>query len=267
MPDDVIVTPKVKAEVGADGFIPGTTYKSVDDLLKGHLELKKTYDAQGNELGQIRKDHDSLKGQTETLATILKENLSKGQAPAAAVEVPVDYGTEILAVEEQIQKLDPMDKDYQRTLATLVAKTNKLTALDTKDKTLRAANDIMKKELNDRDVKAAHEAFHRDNPTFNTPEMQVRIKEYIVKDKTGMSDPLSAFREIQRDDIAAEAARLRTENAEYLRLVNLNKGKDEAGKVVVTTQSSPQLPAQKAKVTGKELDTGMMAVLKASKGS
>ena len=267
MPDPV-VTPEVKAEVGADGFIPGTSYKSVDDLLKGHLELKKTYDAQGNELGQVRKDHDSLKGQTETLATILKANLSKGQVlAAAAVEVPVDYGTEILAVEEQIQKLDPMDKDYQRTLATLVAKTNKLTALDTKDKTLRAANDIMKKELNDRDVKAAHEAFHRDNPTFNTPEIQTRIKEYIAKDKTGMSDPLSAFREIQRDDIMVEATRLKAENAEYLRLVNLNKGKDEAGKVVVTTQTSPQLPTQKAKVTGKDLDTGMMAVLKASKGS
>ena len=249
-------------KVGEDGFIPGTTYKSAEELLKGHQELKGVLDAQGNELGTLRKEHSSLKTQAETLATVLKETLTKGK-DGAAVETPkaVDYSAEIAAVEDQIQKLDPMAADYQKTLASLVSKSQKLAAADQHGKTLSAAAELMKKELSERDVKAAHDRFYADNPTFNTPEMQAKIKEYIAKDPTGMSDPLSAFREIERDEIAAKAKALAEENAEYKKLIDLNKGKDEAGKVIVKGQSPGQSPTPPQKVTGKDLDAGMKAAL------
>jgi len=164
-------------------------------------------------------------------------------------------------VEDQIQKLDPMAADYQKTLASLVSKSQKLAAADQHGKTLSAAAELMKKELSERDVKAAHDRFYADNPTFNTPEMQAKIKEYIAKDPTGMSDPLSAFREIERDEIAAKAKALAEENAEYKKLIDLNKGKDEAGKVIVKGQSPGQSPTPPQKVTGKDLDAGMKAAL------
>lgn len=41
-----------------NGFIPGTPYKSMAELIKGHTELKSLYDSQGNELGKIRKEHE-----------------------------------------------------------------------------------------------------------------------------------------------------------------------------------------------------------------
>lgn len=261
-----MLEPVVENPVEGEGFIPGTTFKTPEELAKGYLELKSLNDRQGNELGQIRKDHDSLRGQTETLATILKENLLKNQ-PTPAAEKPVDYDSEITAVEKQIQELDPMDAKYQTTLASLVGKSNKLSAAAQHEKTLSAAGELMKKELSDRDVKAVQEAFYRENPEFNTPEMQAKIKEYIAKDRTGMSDPLSAFREIQRDTIAIEAKRLADENAEYKRLLDLNKGKDDVGKVVVKNQPSGQPVVKPSKVVGKDLDAGMMAVLNAQKAA
>jgi hypothetical protein len=203
-----------------------------------------------------------LKGQAETLATILKENLVKGQTPAAAQPQAVDYGTEIAAVEKQITELDPMSDGYQRTLAQLVAKSNKLTALSTKEEVLKASHDVFTKELSERDIKAAHQKFYDENPTFNTPETQAKIKEYIAKDKTGMSDSLSAFREIQRDELAIETKRLADENAEYRKRLNLAKGTDETGKVIVKGQSPGQSQTQQPKATGKDLDAGMLARLK-----
>lgn len=249
-------------------FIPGTTFKTQEDLLNGYQNLKAKFDSQGNELGQIRKDHDGLKSQAEILALALKENLGRGQQVQAEPAVkPIDYESEIMAIEKQIQELDPMDSNYQRTLASLVAKSNKLTAQNTKEQTLNAAHAVLKQELSDRDSRSAKELFFQQNPTFNTPEMQARIKQYIAKDKTGMSDALSAFREIERDDIAMETKRLAEENAEYKRLLNLNKGKEEAGKVVVTGQTVVTPPVKPSKAIGKDLDAGMKAILQAQRAS
>ena len=249
--------------VGPDGFIPGTTYKSAADLLKGHAELKTKFDAQGNELGTVRKEHEGLKGQAEVLANVLKEKLTGGQAvtPDPNAPVKVDYVAELSVVEKQIQELDPLAADYQRTLASLVGKSNRLSAMDQHEKTLSAAGVMLKKELGERDIKSAHETFRKLNPTFDLPEMQAKIRERIASDPTGMADPLSAFREIQRDEVAAKAERLRGENAEYKRLIDLNKGKDEAGKVVVKTSTTTAVPVKTTKVTGKDLDAGMMAAL------
>jgi hypothetical protein len=251
-------------KVGEDGFIPGTTYKSQADLLKGHLNLKEMADKQATELGTVRKEHGLLKTQAETLATVLKDTLGKQNEIKPTEAKTVDYPTEIANVEKQIQELDPMAPDYQKTLASLVSKSNKLSAADQHEKTLSAAAGLMKKELSERDVKSAHEKFYSENPTFNTPEMQAKIKEYITKDSTGMSDPLSAFREIQRDEAIAAKTALEAENAEYKRLIDLNEGKKETGKVVVKPQGGGP-PPPKTKVTGKDLDAGMKEVLAKSR--
>jgi type II secretory pathway pseudopilin PulG len=247
-----------------NGFIPGTTYKTVDDLIKGHSELKGLSDKQGNELGTLRKEHDGLKSQTELLANVLKENLQGGKKVVEPGPAPVDYAAELSSIETQIQGLDPMSPTYQKDLSSLVTKSNRLTAADQHQKTLGAAGKMMKDELSARDAKAAQEEFRRENPTFDTPEMQTRIKEYIAKDKTGMHDALSAFFQIQRDDIAASATQLQTENAEYKRLIDLNKGKDDAGKVVVKPSNAGPV-GKPTKVTGKDLDAGMRAVLQTQK--
>ena len=242
-----------------NGFIPGTSYKSVPDLIKGHAELKGRFDAQGNELGNTRKEKDTLLGQAATLAETLR-GLNAERQPAAP-KGP-DYDAEIGAVQKQLLELDPMAEGYQQNLANLVAKTNQLTAISQHEKTLNAAGEMMKKELSDRDQTAQAKTFYDANPTFSTPEMQARIKEYIANDKTGMHDPMSAYFQIQRDDVSAKADALATENAEMKKVIELAKGKEETGKVIVKGQSPGQITRQ-PKATGKDLDAGMLAALKA----
>lgn len=246
-------------ELDENGFIPGTSYKSVADLVKGHSELKGKLDSQGNELGALRKF-------AETVEPIVKGALNKKEAPAAAAPAGPDYEAEIAAVQSQIKDLDPMADNYQKTLADLVAKSNLLVAKAQHEKTLNAAGEMFKKELSERDSKAAKDAFLRDNPSFSTPEMQARINDFLAKDRTGMEDPFSAFRKIQADDAQIEADRLAAENAEMKKVLELSKGKETTGKVVVKGQT-PTQPTKPPKATGKDLDAGMAAVLANMRGA
>jgi len=256
----------VNVDAGTEG-IAGTPFKTPEALAEGYANLKALHDKQANELGTIRKEHDGLKSTAETLANVLKETMTKGQQPAAKAEATVDYGKEIAAAKTELKKLDPTDDEYSSKQAELVDRIATLAATAQHEKTLKAAGDMFKGELSERDVKAAQEAFHRENPTFNTPEMQARIKEYIAKDRTGMSDPLSAFREIQRDEAAATAKALAEENAEYKKRLDLAKGTDETGKVIVKGQSPGQSKTNQPKATGKDLDAGMAAALKTARES
>lgn len=246
-----------------NGFIPGTTYKSVDDLVKGHMSLKELADRQGNEYGNLKKEHEGLKSQAQTLAEILKENLTKSQQAPAKAEPTDDYGKQMAAVKAELKSLDPVAEDYVSKQAELVDKLANLAAVAQHEKTLTAAGKLFKDELSERDVKASQQRFYEENPSFNTPEMQAKIKEYIAKDRTGMSDPLSAFYQIQRDEVALETKRLMDENAEYKKRLNLAKGTDETGKVIVKGQSPGQSKTNQPKATGKDLDAGMMDRLKA----
>jgi hypothetical protein len=242
--------------------IGGTGFKTPEELATGYLNLQKKLGEQGNELGTLRKDHDGLRSQAEVLAMTLKEQLGKNQT-ATPKEPADDYGKQIAAVKAELKSLDPVSEDYVSKQADLVDRLANLAAASQHEKTLTAAGKLFKDELSERDVKASQQRFFDENPTFNTPEMQLRIKEYIAKDKTGMSDPLSAFREIQRDEIAIEAKRVSDENAELKKRLNLAKGTDETGKVIVKGQSPGQSKTNQPKATGKDLDAGMMAALKA----
>lgn len=268
--DGEVTNPEAGAGAGAgeggnEDFIAGTPFKSIEELAKGYSNLKSLSDTQGNELGTLRKSHDGLKTQTETLMSLLKE--VKGQP--TKVETPVakpDYDNEIVTIESQIKGLDPLAPDYQANLSALLTKSTRIAAKAAEDRALSAAGELFKQELTERDIKSAQSQFFQNNQDFNTPEMQVRIQDYIAKDKTGMTDALSAYREIQRDDALTRLQALEAENAEFKRLIDLNKGKEEAGKVVVKTQTTPQPPAPPAKAVGKDLDAGMMAALRASRG-
>lgn len=246
------------AAAAEDQGIAGTGFKSPEELAAAYLGVKDQYGNLEKKLGEQGNELGALRTQAQTLAEALKETLGK-KAPAEKAQ-GVDYSTEIANVEAQINDLDPMADNYQKTLSSLIHKSNKLVAAEQHEKTLSAAGSMFKEELSTRDAKAAQEAFHRENPTFNTPEMQARIKQYISQDRTGMHDPLSAYAMIQRDDIAAQ-------NEEYKRLVELFKGKDEAGRVVVKGQSPGQQQTKQPKVTGRDLDAGMAAALAAARGA
>lgn len=234
-------------------IIPGTTYKTIEDVAKALQEKDAMIAKHGNEVGALRTEKNTL------MSTI--EKLSQSGKPAEPGKpAGPDYGVEIAAVDKEIDKLDPMSDKYQTELRNLIGKRTELVASQQHEKTLAAASNIFKEELNKRDVKTTQQKFLDENPTFDTPEMQARIREYIAKDKTRMHDALSAFREIERDDARAEAARIKTENDEMRKIIELKAGKDSTGKVISKGQS-PGSVTKPTKVTGKDLDNGMRDVL------
>lgn len=250
--------PEESVIAGEQG-IAGTNFKTPEELAAAYQSeisqrsnLEKKLGEQGSELGTLRKVVESFAAQKATPAEPAK--------PAGP-----DYDAQIAEVEMQLENIDPMADDFPKKQRGLISKLTKLTALSQHEKTLNAAGELMKKELSDRDAKAQTEAFHKANPEFNTPEMQARIKDFIAADKTGMHDPLSAFYQIQRDDLSAQSQELAAQNAEMKRVLDLAKGKDETGKVIVKGQS-PAAVTKPGKVTGKDLDAQMMAALKAAKG-
>jgi hypothetical protein len=247
----------ITVQLDENGFIPGTNYKSMDEFVKGHGELKGKFDAQGNELGQVR-------GQAQTLAETLKETLSKKE-PEAKQTDGVDYDAEIANVNAQIEKLDPMGDNYQGSLAKLMSKSNQLTAEKVKNTVLGEAGKLFQKELQDRDIKTSQKEFLKANPTFNTPEMQKRINDYIANDPTGMHDKMSAFFALEKEGLAAERDQLAQTNAEMQKALDLQKGKESTGKVIVKGQGPGQVTNQ-PKLTGKERDAAMAEALAKVKG-
>lgn len=239
-----------------NGFIPGTTYKNVQDLIKGHSELKSKFDAQGNEIGQLR-------GQAQILAETLKETLTKGKE--APKQAGPDYDKELMTAQAELKKLDPMSDDFTEKQADLISRITDIKAAKVKDSVLKTAGELFQNELKSRDAQMSQKQFLDQNPSFNTPEMQARIQDFLTKDKTGMHDNMSAYFALQAQDVATEREQIAKENEEMRKALNLQKGKDSTGKVIVKGQSPGQTTNFK-KATGKDLDAGMMEALMKARG-
>lgn len=229
------------------------TWKTKEAAEEGFSNMKKLLDQQGNELGTLRKQTDYFQKQLTGMQQ------GQQQTQQQAQQGP-DYGKEMKALQKQMTELDPDEPDYQKQLGQLIMSSNQLAAQNATQQALTAAQAEFKKALDDRDVQTMHKNFYKENPDFNTPEMQMRIQEYLGQDQTGMSDPVVAYREIQRDDAMAKIAGYEQAIAEKDRLLSLKKGEESTGKVVTKGQSTQQQTKQ-PKARGADLDRGMMEIL------
>ena len=229
------------------------TWKTKEAAEEGFSNMKKLLDQQGNELGTLRKQTDFFQKQLSGM-----QGQQQPQQPEA--QQGPDYGKEMKVLQKQITELDPDEPDYHKQLGQLMLSSNNLAAQNATQQALLAAQQEFKQALDDRDVQAMHKSFYKDNPDFNTPEMQMRIQEHLAQDQTGMSDPVVAYREIQRDDAMAKIAEYEQAISEKDRLLSLKKGEESTGKVVTKGQSTQQKTKQ-PKARGADLDRGMMEVL------
>ncbi len=234
-------------------IIPGTTYKTIEDVAKALQEKDQMIARHGNELGSLRTEKN-------TLLTTIEKLSQSGKPSEQAKPAGPDYGTELAEIDKAIDKLDPMSDKYQSELRTLIGKRTDLVAAMQHEKTLSAASEIFKKELNSRDAQMTQQKFLEENPTFNTPEVQARIKDIIAQDKTGMHDPLSAYFKLTADETRAKNQELAAALAEKEELLKLQQGKNSTGKVI-GKGGSPQQKTQQTKLTGKDLDAAMLAAL------
>jgi hypothetical protein len=243
----------------AQPIIPGTTWKTPEEAAKGFSELKSLVDRQGNELGMTRK-------QLEQAANLLEKATKMTAKPeqAAAAQGP-DYDTELAKIDAQIEKLDVDDPGYGKTLAQLNRQARTLEAQRVKTETEGKLMSQFEKVLSERDSQQQTSKWRQENPDFDTPEMQQAINQKIATDKTGMMDPVLAYREIQLDQLKATLQQMGAENEDFKSRLKLKSGEADVGKVVtktgggVGTQSKSQ-----GKVTGAALDEGMRQAFRAA---
>ncbi|MBE9572710.1 MAG: hypothetical protein IMF11_18955 [Proteobacteria bacterium] len=258
MDDDKKITDEGKAGEGEDETYLGS-WKTKEDAEEGLKNLQGKMSEQGNEVGTLRKQNEDNTLRMDEMQVALDAGKKAGEQEVLDKEVE-GVATEQAKIDKEIKDLDPVDEGYTPKLTALIRKSNALAAQGQHKKTLTAATEAFRTELDDRDVRSAHQSFDDANPDFKTPEMQARIREYIAQDKTGMSDALVAFREIQRDDLALKSKELSDQNEELMKRLNLKKGTDETGTVILKSQGN-QEPKTQTKTTGAARNAGMQAVL------
>jgi len=249
--------------------IGGTEFQTPEELAAAFLQekgqrgnLEKKLGEQGSELGSLRK-------QSEMLMQTLNSLASKGgeQQSPKEPQQQTDYEKEQALIEKQISELDPADETYQPKLSKLIRQSNSMTAQAQHEKTLNAASQVFKKELDERDVKATQKMFLEKNPDFNLPEMQMRIKDSLANDQTGMLDSLSAFYQIQRDDAASAVKAGEAEKADLMKRLNIIEGRNNTGTVLTKGMNSADGQGKpKTRLSGKEADEGALAALRAARG-
>ena len=254
------VEPKTDTQAPDEPFLG--TWKDKPAAEEGLANLESKLGSQGSEMGVLKKQVEFFQGQ-------LEKATAQPKAEPKAKETPKgpDYGKETAAIQDKIAKLDPDEPGYQKELGKLIAKSTSMAmeagAQVGAQQALDAAQAQFKEALDERDIQSMHKDFYRENEDFNTPDMQMRIQERLASDQSGMSDPMVAYREIQRDDAVEAATALKEENAELQRLIDLKEGEKETGKVVTKAQSPAQQKTKQPKATGEALDTGMQGALDA----
>jgi chorismate mutase len=254
-------------------------WKTREEAEKGLANMQDILNRQGDELGSTRNENKTLNA--KLLDALERRQQGAGEAGAGkgeqAVPTEPDYGKEITAVKKElrivnrkIDNLDPTDPDDKESIAKLKREAEEL--LDKKDDLIAAkassigyqrASEEFHGEMQNMNIQSMHRRFHEQNPDFQTPEMQLRINEHLAKDDIGMSDPLVAFREIQRDDALARVAELQKQNDELNELLKTKKGADQAGSVIQegrVPSGGGQKP--KTKITDADRDKGMREALR-----
>ena len=241
-----------EAEAPAEEKLYFGKYKTLEAAEEGFNNLSSMAGNQANELGTMKQQLQFFQKQLEGAQQGKQQAQPKQEAPAGP-----DYGKELKVIEKQMQELDPDEPDYHKQLSKLWTASNQIVSQQATQAALSAAQQEFKAALDERDVQTMHKNFYRDNPDFSTPDMQMRIQDYLANDQTGMSDPVVAYREIQRDDAMAKVAEYEKSIAEKDRLLSLKKGEEATGKVVTKGQSTQQQTKQ-PKVKGADLKRGMM---------
>ena len=189
------VEPKTDTQAPDEPFLG--TWKTKEAAAEGLVNLESKLGSQGSEMGVLKKQVEFFQGQLEKATAQPKAEPKAKEAPAGP-----DFSKEMATIQKKIAELDADEPGYQKDLAGYMAKSTSLAmqvgAQQGAKTALDAAQAQFKEALDERDIQSTHKDFFRENPDFNTPEMQMRIQENLANDQTGMSDPMVAYREIQR---------------------------------------------------------------------
>lgn len=245
--------PDKKTEEKTEAYLGTWADKEAAEAGLTNMQSKMT--GMGDELGALR---EQVAGANQTI-TDLRSQSSQAQADATS-----EQESELAEVQKEMMELDDGDPNYHQNMMDLTAKSNALSAGIQHVKTLSAATSVFKQELDTRDKKAIHNQFYKDNPDFNTPEMQEEIQKRLTQDPTGMEDSLTIYRAVQTEKAMEQARAFQSENEELKELANVTEGTKKTGKVVVEDGQTPSASTPTS-LTGADLDQAMLAAVQAAK--
>lgn len=234
-----------------DFVIPGLPFKAPEEVAKGYKSLEAKLGEQGNQLG-------SLKAQLAQATALLEKTMgAQGQQQKPTAPAAPDYDAKISEIDQAIEKLDIDDPTYSKQLAHLNRQARALEAQKVQTMTEQKLMGHFEKTLSERDAQQAQQGWKSQNPDFETPEMQQAIQQHMAQDRTGMMDPVLAYREIQLQQAQAMAQQLKAENDDFRNRLKLKSGEAEVGKVVTKTGGAPAASNQ-PKLTGAALKAGAL---------
>jgi len=227
-------------------IIPGTSFKTPEEAAKGYNELKQLVDRQGNDLGYTRKQLD----QTQKM---LQESMQK---PTEAKTPGPDYDGELAKIDKAIEGLDVDDDDYSKTLSGLNKQARRLEAQKVETRTAEKLVKQFEKTLTERDSQQSKQQWLDSNPDFNSEEMQSAIQQRMTADRSGMIDPILAYREIQQEQMSGKLKAEQEKSVALEERLKLKEGAQQTGKVITKGQST-QATTNKPKLKGADLDAAM----------
>ena len=227
-------------------IIPGTSFKTPEEAAKGYSELKQLVDRQGNDLGYARKQLD----QTQKM---LQESMQK---PTEAKAPGPDYDGELAKIDKSIASLDLDDDDYSKSLSKLNREARSLEAKKVETRTAEKMMKQFEKTLTERDSQQSKQQWLDSNPDFNSDEMQSAIQQKMTADRSGMIDPILAYREIQQEQMSGQLKAEQEKSAALEERLKLKEGAQQTGKVITKGQST-QATTNKPKLKGADLDAAM----------
>lgn len=253
--DNTSVTDKAAKETAKPSETKETKGDDNTGTQKNYNELKKVFDRQANELGELRKAMQNLQTQ-QTKPT--QEKTTKATDQKGSTN---DALSKIL---DQYASLDFYEDDAApKKGAELMKQAIGLTAQMVKEDTLAEADSKVRSILQEKDVDAVTNKFLEQNPDFT--ELQSQGVFQAFKSKNPLHDDFSAFHAYKADAATQQIAELQQQLEEAKKVANLAGGDEGTSKVF--TKPGADLRAQnrtKPKSVSELKQSAMEAIKRAA---
>lgn len=194
--------------------------KKAADSQKSYDELKKLYDRQANELGEMRKVVTDLQAAQKKPDT--KDADKKTQKTNASDELTKAF--------DEFGSLDFYEDDSAgKKAAEILKKAVGLTAKMVREETLAEAENTVKGILQEKDTDTMTDKFLETNPDFT--ELQGQGAFQALKTKNPLHDDFSAYYAYKSDQAMQHVAELESQLEEARKAASLGRGDEATAKV------------------------------------
>ena len=220
VPDD-----KDNTQENTDTKATETKDTKKDDSSKNYDELKKVFDKQGNELGELRKQNQELFSALKEIQQ--KDAKSQDTKQSAQKQAKNDDLSKVLT---EYGKLDFLDDDSApQKGADLLKQAIALTAQMSKEEALTEAEAKVRAILQEKDSDAMTNRFLEENPDF--AELQAQGAFQAFKTTNPLHDDFSAYHALKADQAMAENAELKQQLEEAQSMLKVSEGDKATSKV------------------------------------